>query len=117
MGWIALEGIHFYAYHGFYEEERLLGNEFVVDVYVKVDDDWMNTGDELDNTLNYESLFSCCREVIKGEPKKLIESLAADICNKIKTRHREVGKVRIKISKNNPALAGKVDRSVVEMEL
>ena len=37
MATIALEGMRFYAYHGYYEEERTLGNEFILDVYVNTE--------------------------------------------------------------------------------
>ena len=37
MATIALEGMRFFAYHGYYEEERILGNEFILDVYVNTE--------------------------------------------------------------------------------
>jgi dihydroneopterin aldolase len=35
MALIALEGMKFYAFHGVYEAERVLGNDYVVDVTVE----------------------------------------------------------------------------------
>ncbi|MCO6477363.1 MAG: dihydroneopterin aldolase [Phaeodactylibacter sp.] len=37
MATIALEGMRFFAYHGYYEEEQILGNEFVVDIFVNTE--------------------------------------------------------------------------------
>ena len=31
------KGMEFYAYHGFYQEEQLIGGDYVVDVYVHTD--------------------------------------------------------------------------------
>ena len=31
---IGLEGMKFFAYHGFYEEERIIGGDYIVDVYI-----------------------------------------------------------------------------------
>jgi len=35
MATIALEGMRFFSKIGFYEEERIIGNQFVVDVYIE----------------------------------------------------------------------------------
>ena len=58
MATIALEGMRFFAYHGYYEEERILGNDFILDVYVnaetvltKFTDDLYADLDEVEETL------------------------------------------------------------------
>lgn len=33
---IGLEGMCFYGFYGFYFEEEVLGNEFVIDIYILV---------------------------------------------------------------------------------
>ena len=35
MGLIQIEGMEFYAYHGHYEEERIVGNRFLIDIDIK----------------------------------------------------------------------------------
>ena len=37
MAVIALEGMRFFAYHGFYPEENIIGTNYVVDVYITAD--------------------------------------------------------------------------------
>ena len=37
MGKIAIEGMQFYAYHGYYKEERHLGGSYMVDVVIESD--------------------------------------------------------------------------------
>ena len=34
MSLIALEGMQFYAYHGVYDEEQIIGNNYVIDIYI-----------------------------------------------------------------------------------
>ena len=34
---VALEGVRFFAFHGFYPEEQLTGNEFMVDIVTEWD--------------------------------------------------------------------------------
>jgi dihydroneopterin aldolase len=34
MGKILLEGMEFFAYHGHYEEEQIIGTKFIVDIEI-----------------------------------------------------------------------------------
>ena len=44
---IALEGMHFWAKIGYYEEEQIIGNEIHVDVYVDTKDIALDGNDDL----------------------------------------------------------------------
>ena len=35
MAKVGLEGVKFFAYHGFYEEEQQIGGEYILDVFVE----------------------------------------------------------------------------------
>ena len=35
MGQIALEGMEFFAFHGYYDEEQKIGNKYGVDLYIE----------------------------------------------------------------------------------
>jgi len=115
MAWIAVEKARFFGYHGFYREEAMLGNEFSVSVFAEVD--LSEPGDQLQNTLNYELLYSYCVEVMKGERRELIETLAIDICKRVKGNHRDVLRVRVRVEKCNPPLGGPVDKTWTEFEM
>ena len=54
---IALEGMHFWAKIGYYEEEQIIGNEIHVDVYVDTKDLVLDGNDDLGSTLNYETIY------------------------------------------------------------
>jgi dihydroneopterin aldolase len=73
---ILLEGLRFFGYHGLYPEERTLGQRFFVDVVAELD--LRNAGrlDELDATINYQSLYTTVRSIVEGEPMMLIEAVA-----------------------------------------
>ena len=61
MALIALEGVHFYAYHGFYEEEQIIGNNFILDVYVEANTGLAARTDDLFSTVNYETIYRICQ--------------------------------------------------------
>ena len=54
---ISVENAHFYAYHGVFEQEQVVGNEFVVSVTVSLpaSDELIN--DELSDTISYVDIY------------------------------------------------------------
>ena len=60
MGQIALEGMEFFAFHGFYDEEQKIGNKYGVDLYLTTDLKRAATSDDLHETVNYEYFMRWC---------------------------------------------------------
>lgn len=110
---VAIENAEFFAYHGYYEEERRAGNTFIVDCEVEVKS-FDSTDDNINDTVNYESLYMICKEEMNNT-QKLLETVAFNIIDRIKNdlNHNTGGKV--KISKLSPQLGGKVEKAVVKM--
>ncbi|RYE02781.1 MAG: dihydroneopterin aldolase [Sphingobacteriaceae bacterium] len=109
---VALHDVKFYAYHGFYPEEQVLGGKYLVDVEVifnpkKVDD-------ELSNTVNYEVLFSILSTEMQ-QPRKLLETLVQEMIDQLKNKFPFLEKITISLKKLNPPLPGEVGYSLVEI--
>jgi dihydroneopterin aldolase len=115
MSKVALEGMQFYAYHGYYEEERLIGGYFVVDVYIDTNFALAAQTDELSGTVNYETVYFICRMEMK-RPSKLIENVAQRIHSKLSDVFTRASGILVRISKLNPPLGGPVNRSYVEVD-
>lgn len=113
--WIGLEGMEFYAHHGVYEEERMIGGKYLVDVLVYTDASKAELHDDLDGTVNYEQIYSAVQKNMQ-EPVKLIERLARKIIDDIRLFVVKEDTIRIKIRKIYPPLGYKVEASVVEVE-
>jgi len=110
---VSIEGLQFFAYHGFYDEERKQGNDFVCDVQVELKS-FDSMEDNIYDTVNYEDIYRIVEEEMKIT-RKLIETVAFNIIEKIKLLNHVTGAM-VKISKIRPQLDGKVDRAVVEMK-
>jgi 7,8-dihydroneopterin aldolase/epimerase/oxygenase len=111
---IALEGMKFYAHHGYYDAEREKGNDFIVDAYVTADlDEGLN--DKLEHALNYELIFDCVKKEIK-KPAKLLETVAVNILNELQKKFPSAISLRVRVSKLTPPLPGDVQRAFVELE-
>ncbi|MBR9919562.1 MAG: dihydroneopterin aldolase [Bacteroidetes bacterium] len=115
MATVALEGMRFFAYHGYYEEERLIGGEYVVDVYITTDVSKAAVKDDLERTINYENIHTICQAVMK-EPCKLIETVAEKISLRIKHLYHYIKEMKIRVRKLNPPLNGPVQQAMVEVD-
>lgn len=109
---IALHGVEFFAYHGFYPEEQKIGNSFIVDLEVDFEPAGNIDEDDLTNTVNYEQLYNIACEQMK-QTRKLIETVAQGIIDDIKEQYVFVDAVKVSIKKMNPLIGAKVKYSEV----
>ena len=117
---ISLEGMRFFAHHGFHEEETILGNQFILDVHIISDVSEAatlveNATEQLVNTINYETVYDICRIQMK-ETEKLLETVLSNILLALQWQFPTIQSVKIKIRKLNPPMGGQIDASSVEME-
>ncbi|HSZ24990.1 MAG TPA: dihydroneopterin aldolase [Cytophagaceae bacterium] len=112
---IVLEGLEFYAYHGVYEQEQKIGNRFSVDIKILFDYIFQQGIEDLGKTVNYEKLYQCAREEMKT-PSKLLETLAANIIERIFETHGNVVSVEVSVSKYNPPVGGRCERAKVTLK-
>lgn len=115
MGKVSLEGMEFYARHGYYEEERKIGNKYRVDVTLELDFRGAAEEDKLEGTVNYEKVYELVKEVMAINAL-LLEHLAGKMVKSIKNHFPQVSKVLVKISKYNPPIKGLCEKATVEME-
>jgi len=108
---VGLEGMKFYAFHGFYAEEQRVGRTFIVDVILDVDAE-LDGEDNIGDTFNYETIYQITKEEM-GNTQKLIETLGYNIKTRLlaSTNHSISGHIRI--SKESPLMGGEVKRSVI----
>lgn len=73
---IVVTGIRGFGFHGVLPEERIAGQEFIVDLEVTSNFARAAESDDVLNTVNYAELGRIAYEAIVGTPFNLIESLA-----------------------------------------
>ena len=112
MDLIIIEGMEFHAFHGYYKEERKKGNDFIVDIEVKLDYERAAMNDTIVGTIDYTKIYKICEKEMR-KTRKLLETVAYSIGEKIKSKFKSAKKVKVKISKLNPPLDVKTDRFTV----
>ena len=105
MGQIALEGMEFFAFHGYYDEEQKIGNKYGLDLFIETDLRSAAASDDLHQTVNYETLYALVVAEMKI-PARLLEHLGHRIIDKVYERFPFVKQVRVSVYKYNPPLGG-----------
>lgn len=112
---IGLEGMEFFAYHGFYDEEQKIGTKFIVDVYIMFKSNQFSE-DLIENTINYELIYI----IVKNEMNhqyKLIEHLAEQIIKQLKEKIEFENIIKINIRKVHPPISGEIKNALVTIEI
>jgi 7,8-dihydroneopterin aldolase/epimerase/oxygenase len=98
MDRILLEGMSFQGRHGVRPAEREVPQEFKVDIEVDCDLSEPGKTDRIEDSVDYRQIQVIAKEVIEGESRKLLETLAARIADRVLEIPR-VGGVTVRIAK------------------
>lgn len=104
MDKITIKSLKFKGLHGYYDRERLEGNEFEVDVTAKGNFKSSIENDDLDQTFNYEIVEEITGDILSGDSEKLIETLCKKIGDQLFERSPYVKKLAVTVRKLNPPI-------------
>lgn len=99
----------FRAFHGCYDLEKTVGNNFTVQLEITADIGDAAERDDIGSTVNYLTVF----EIVQVEMRRtsdIIENVALRIINAIKARFPQIISVTCTVSKLAPPLGGKIGR-------
>jgi len=110
MGIINIKGLKLMGHHGVFDQERLVGNVFEIDISLDVPsaDDAAAT-DALDLTVNYAEVIDLAKMEMRM-PSKLIEAVAYRIARAIKGRYGKlVASGTVTVAKLAPPVPAELD--------
>ena len=96
---INVNGIKAFGYHGVLPHEAVEGQEFIVDLALSLDLSAASRSDNLDETVNYADLAQIVHENIVGERVQLIERLAGQIADQIKSSYPQIDSISVTVHK------------------
>lgn len=106
--------MRFYAHHGCFEQEQVIGTHFSVDLSFETDTSKAEVSDNIADTVSYLDVY----QVVKAEmmkPSHLLEHVARRVGESVLKNFPSVDSVTVKISKLNPPLGGQMDSVSVEL--
>lgn len=98
---IEVTGIRAWGHHGVLAAEKEIGQEFSVDVTLRLSTAAAGRGDALARTVNYAEVVAAVHEEIGAGPHDLVETLAEQIAARIleRTGHPLVRRVGVRVHK------------------
>lgn len=109
---ITLKGMEFYGYHGCYEEEKKVGQVFLVDAVLEKDLSRPGETDCLEDTINYAAVFDTIRDIVECNTFNLIERLAFHIAETVLQEY-DVNAVEITVHKPKAPIDGRFSDAAV----
>ncbi len=100
---VIFKGLRIYAYHGVMPQERTIGANFTIDLYIKTDFSKACLQDNLEGTINYADVL----QYIKAEMKfssLLLENVAYRICQRLLNEFPNIEEIDILLTKENPPM-------------
>lgn len=114
MGRIRIEDMEFYAFHGHYREEQIVGNHFLVDVTIDTDTSAASESDDLKDTVNYQEAYLVVKREMEVK-SHLLEHIAKRILDALYSDFKGIEKITVRVSKMNPVMGGRIGRVSVEI--
>lgn len=102
---IGIENLQFYAQHGFYPQEQIIGTTFRVDVYIHANVLEAAQQDELNGTVDYQKVFAICKSIM-NQPAKTLEHLALTIANQVWELNSQITEVTARVTKAGVPVQG-----------
>jgi dihydroneopterin aldolase len=113
---ITLKNCAFFARHGVLEQENALGQRFFVDAAMEVEAGDALETDLVEQTVDYGLAFALIEQVVTGQQRKLIETLAFDIAKALCARFAQIRHVEITVRKPSAPVQGVLDHAEVRVE-
>lgn len=80
---ITLTGVRAFGHHGVYADEKRDGQEFVVDVTLRLPLHLAAATDDVSDTVHYGELAERIVDIVEGEPADLLETVAQRIADDV----------------------------------
>jgi len=106
---IRLKNCAFFARHGVFDEEEMLGQRFYVDAALTVDPGRALENDSIEGTVDYGVAFQVIEKIITGERRFLIEALALEVAKALTSRFPQITRAEITVRKPNAPVPGVLD--------
>ncbi len=114
MGIIQLENMEFYAFHGHYREEQIVGNKFIIDLIIETDLGPASESDRLEDAVDYQVAYRTVKEEMEKK-SNMLEHIAGRILDSLYNNLKGINKVTVKIRKMNPPMGGHIGSVAVVM--
>lgn len=113
---IYIDGLEVYGYHGVLSEEKVLGQQFVFDLRLSMEECVGVVSDDVGDAIDYTEVIDAVTEVAGCESYNLLERLAGSIAQSLLDRF-PVDSVWVRVTKPHPPIPCALRGVGVELEV
>jgi len=112
---IHLNEMVFYGYHGVHDEERKLGQRFIVSASLKTEPGLDASIRSLEDTIDYTKVFADIKQIMETEQFQLLEICANTIADKLLANYSLIQSLEIRIQKPSVPIQGSLKSVEVQI--
>jgi 7,8-dihydroneopterin aldolase/epimerase/oxygenase len=112
--YVFLKDAKFYAYHGVGEQERVVGNYFIVNIRLGVDFTKAAEEDDLEGSINYAEVYNKINVEMK-QSSLLLEHVANRIVERLLKDYPQLLSIDLELEKLNPPMGADIRSAGVEI--
>jgi len=101
---VHLHNLQFNSFHGIHAEEKILGNDYLVDASVVFHEE-TEVITSIHDTIDYVDIYNIIKERM-SVPTALLETVVMEIGNEIHNEFPQVRSINISLKKMNPPIEG-----------
>jgi dihydroneopterin aldolase len=109
MDIIKLMNLKFYGYHGVLEEEKKIGQKFIINLELYADLNKACMTDDVNETISYAIVYDIVKNIVENKKFDLIEKLGYEIINEIFKCFDKAEKIMIEVKKPEAPVNGIFD--------
>lgn len=114
IGTLEIKNIDIFAHHGCFEQERKLGNNFIVNFSCTYDMSIVCERDNIEDAVDYPKIYGIIKNEMAIE-SHLLEHLAKRILDSVKLSFPQIISAQVSIDKLFPPIGGSVGASSVTL--
>lgn len=96
---ISIKSLELYGYHGTFEQEKILGQKYLLDLDIEIGDSFFSINDDLSKTVDYSELIKFIREYFENNKRDLLETISNEIVFEIFNKFSNVIQVNLELLK------------------
>ena len=116
MDKIEIKNLKIYAYHGVFDEEKEVGQFFLISAELFLDLRPSSMSDDLLETVSYDDVAHTIESVVTEEKWNLIEAVAEAVASEILLNYKKIRKVRVRVDKPEAPIGLAFDTVSVTIE-
>lgn len=114
MDKIIIKGLKLFAYHGVNPEEKVDGQNFILDITAKLDATKAKLSDNVDDTVSYAKIIKTVIAVFTAQSYDLIEAAANKVGMEIMKTYPQLQSVTVLLKKPEAPIKAEFDYVAVE---